>query len=86
MSIRRPSTPSTLARAPVSASAHRAHSEKRGSGYILTTDQSYTGSTGIFSRRTNHTQDARVYSHNGPIKHRKRGYILTTDQSYTGSA
>eukprot|EP00976_Prorocentrum_cordatum_P015025 301123-Prorocentrum_minimum.AAC.1 len=30
---------------------------------ILTPDQSDAGSTGIFSRRTNHTQDAQVYSH-----------------------
>ena len=31
---------------------------------------------------TNRTQEARVYSHDGPILRRKRGYILTTDQSY----
>eukprot|EP00959_Pyramimonas_sp_CCMP1952_P473258 9501432-Pyramimonas_sp.AAC.1 len=43
---------------------------RRKHGYILTTDQSYAGSAGIFSRRTNHTQKARV----------------TTDQSYAGSA
>eukprot|EP00976_Prorocentrum_cordatum_P061504 1176335-Prorocentrum_minimum.AAC.1 len=29
----------------------------------------------------NQTRDARVYSHDGPIRRRKRGYILTTDQS-----
>eukprot|EP00976_Prorocentrum_cordatum_P090858 1188282-Prorocentrum_minimum.AAC.1 len=32
------------------------------------------------------TQEARVYSHNGPIRRSKRGYILTTDQSDAGSA
>eukprot|EP00959_Pyramimonas_sp_CCMP1952_P141328 2958163-Pyramimonas_sp.AAC.1 len=31
------------------------------------TDQSYAGSVGIFSRRTNRTQEAWVYSHDGPI-------------------
>eukprot|EP00976_Prorocentrum_cordatum_P092677 1189054-Prorocentrum_minimum.AAC.2 len=40
-----------------------------------------TQNPGIFSRRTNHTQGARVNSHNGPIRRRKRGYILTADQS-----
>eukprot|EP00959_Pyramimonas_sp_CCMP1952_P035281 739125-Pyramimonas_sp.AAC.1 len=40
----------------------------------------------IFSRRTNQTQKARLYSHDGPIRRRKRGYILTTDQSDAGSA
>eukprot|EP00976_Prorocentrum_cordatum_P053063 1070668-Prorocentrum_minimum.AAC.1 len=39
------------------------------------------GEQGIFSRRTNRTQKAWVYSHNGPIGRRKRGYILITDQS-----
>eukprot|EP00976_Prorocentrum_cordatum_P013886 277189-Prorocentrum_minimum.AAC.1 len=34
----------------------------------------------------NQTQEARVYSHDGPIRHRKRGYVLTTDQSDIGSA
>eukprot|EP00976_Prorocentrum_cordatum_P099592 1191906-Prorocentrum_minimum.AAC.1 len=47
--------------------------------------QSYAGSTGIFSRRTNHTREARVYSHDGPIVRGKHGYILTTDPSYAGS-
>eukprot|EP00976_Prorocentrum_cordatum_P070915 1180118-Prorocentrum_minimum.AAC.1 len=50
------------------------------------TDQSDTGSAGIFSRRTNRTQKAKVYSHGGPIRRRKRKYILTADQSDTGSA
>eukprot|EP00976_Prorocentrum_cordatum_P066132 1178184-Prorocentrum_minimum.AAC.11 len=36
---------------------------------------------GIFSRRTNQTQEAQVYSHDGPIRRRKHRYILTTDQS-----
>eukprot|EP00959_Pyramimonas_sp_CCMP1952_P404667 8480799-Pyramimonas_sp.AAC.2 len=36
----------------------------------------------IFSRRTNQTQEAQVYSRDRPIRHRKRGYILTTDQIY----
>eukprot|EP00959_Pyramimonas_sp_CCMP1952_P319664 6688890-Pyramimonas_sp.AAC.1 len=31
-------------------------------------------------------QDARVYSHDGPIRYRMRGYILTTDQSDAGCA
>ena len=31
----------------------RIHPENRGSGYILTTNQSYVGSAGIFSQRTN---------------------------------
>eukprot|EP00976_Prorocentrum_cordatum_P112292 1195508-Prorocentrum_minimum.AAC.7 len=31
-------------------------------------------------------QEARIYSHDGPIGHRKRRYILTMDQSDTGSA
>eukprot|EP00959_Pyramimonas_sp_CCMP1952_P141054 2952391-Pyramimonas_sp.AAC.1 len=31
---------------------------------------------------TNQTQEAQVYSHDGPIRRRKRRYILTTDQSY----
>eukprot|EP00959_Pyramimonas_sp_CCMP1952_P274631 5741000-Pyramimonas_sp.AAC.2 len=55
-------------------------------GYILTTDQSDAESAGIFSRWTNQTQDARVCSHDGPIRRRTRGYILTTDQSDAGSA
>eukprot|EP00976_Prorocentrum_cordatum_P067487 1178767-Prorocentrum_minimum.AAC.1 len=33
----------------------------------LTTNQSDAGSMGIFSRWTNQTQEARVYSHDGPI-------------------
>eukprot|EP00976_Prorocentrum_cordatum_P000913 18411-Prorocentrum_minimum.AAC.1 len=44
------------------------------------TDQSDAGHAGIFSRRTNRTKDARVYSHDGPIGRRTHGYILTTDQ------
>eukprot|EP00959_Pyramimonas_sp_CCMP1952_P466496 9490044-Pyramimonas_sp.AAC.1 len=31
-------------------------------------DQSDAGSMGIFSRWTNHTQEAWVYSHDGPIR------------------
>eukprot|EP00976_Prorocentrum_cordatum_P063832 1177242-Prorocentrum_minimum.AAC.1 len=50
------------------------------------TDRSNAESAGIFSRRTNQTQEARVYSHDGPIRRRKRGYILTMDQSEAGSA
>eukprot|EP00959_Pyramimonas_sp_CCMP1952_P100062 2092454-Pyramimonas_sp.AAC.1 len=45
------------------------------SGYILTTDQSDAGSAGIFSRRTNQTQEARVYSRYGPIRRRKRNLL-----------
>eukprot|EP00976_Prorocentrum_cordatum_P117005 1196241-Prorocentrum_minimum.AAC.5 len=75
-------------------------------GYILTSDQSDAGRAhrrqegpcgrGIFSRRTNRMQDARVYSHDGPIGRSTRsptpgwslrtGYILTTDQSDAGHA
>eukprot|EP00976_Prorocentrum_cordatum_P008282 165671-Prorocentrum_minimum.AAC.1 len=39
------------------------------------TDQSDAGNVGIFPRRTNRIQEARVYSHDGPIGRRKRGYI-----------
>eukprot|EP00976_Prorocentrum_cordatum_P061229 1176219-Prorocentrum_minimum.AAC.7 len=35
---------------------------------------------------TNRTQDAWVYSHDGPIGHRMRGYILMMDQSAAGCA
>eukprot|EP00959_Pyramimonas_sp_CCMP1952_P144118 3017009-Pyramimonas_sp.AAC.1 len=48
-------------------------------------DQSDAGSTGIFSRWTNLTQEARVYSHDGPIGCRTREYVLTMDQSDAGS-
>eukprot|EP00976_Prorocentrum_cordatum_P007937 157697-Prorocentrum_minimum.AAC.1 len=41
-------------------------------GYILTTDPSDAGRMVIFARRTNQTQEAWVYSHDGPIRHRKR--------------
>eukprot|EP00959_Pyramimonas_sp_CCMP1952_P318940 6673010-Pyramimonas_sp.AAC.2 len=41
---------------------------------------------GYIPRCANQTQEARVYSHDGPIRHRKRGYILTMDQSGAGSA
>eukprot|EP00976_Prorocentrum_cordatum_P059119 1175337-Prorocentrum_minimum.AAC.2 len=51
------------------------------SNSILTMYQSDAISAGIFSQRTNQTPEARVYSHNGPIRRQKRGYILTTDQS-----
>eukprot|EP00976_Prorocentrum_cordatum_P068418 1179125-Prorocentrum_minimum.AAC.2 len=54
---------------------------RRPCGYIPTTDQSNAGSVGIFSRRTNQTQEVWVYSHDGPIKLRKCGYILTMNQS-----
>eukprot|EP00976_Prorocentrum_cordatum_P108079 1194768-Prorocentrum_minimum.AAC.1 len=37
-------------------------------GYILTVDQSDAGSVGIFSRWTNQTHEAWVYSHCGPIR------------------
>eukprot|EP00959_Pyramimonas_sp_CCMP1952_P218498 4569983-Pyramimonas_sp.AAC.1 len=50
------------------------------------TDRSDAGSAGILSQRTNQMQEARVYSHDGPIGRRKRGYIRTTDQSAAGSA
>eukprot|EP00959_Pyramimonas_sp_CCMP1952_P123727 2586808-Pyramimonas_sp.AAC.1 len=52
--------------------------------YIRTTYQSDAGSAGIFARRTNLTQEVRVYSHNVPIRRRKYGYIRTTYQA--GSA
>eukprot|EP00959_Pyramimonas_sp_CCMP1952_P377958 7917269-Pyramimonas_sp.AAC.1 len=35
--------------------------------FILTTDQSDAGSVDIFSRRTNRTHEARVYSRDGPM-------------------
>eukprot|EP00959_Pyramimonas_sp_CCMP1952_P121556 2541705-Pyramimonas_sp.AAC.1 len=35
---------------------------------------------------TNEAQEARVYSHDGPIRRRKRGYILAMDRSDAGSA
>eukprot|EP00959_Pyramimonas_sp_CCMP1952_P337000 7056996-Pyramimonas_sp.AAC.1 len=34
-------------------------------------DQSDSGSAGMYSRRTNLIQEARIYSHNGPIRFRK---------------
>eukprot|EP00959_Pyramimonas_sp_CCMP1952_P236498 4942309-Pyramimonas_sp.AAC.1 len=40
-----------------------------------------TTPAGIFSRRTNRTYTARVYSRDGPIGRITRGYILVTDQS-----
>eukprot|EP00976_Prorocentrum_cordatum_P092388 1188912-Prorocentrum_minimum.AAC.3 len=40
---------------------------RRRRGYILTTEQSDAGGAGIFPRRTNQKQAARVYSHDGPI-------------------
>eukprot|EP00976_Prorocentrum_cordatum_P048273 974478-Prorocentrum_minimum.AAC.3 len=46
---------------------------RRKHGYVRTTDQSDAGSTGIFSRWTSHTQEARVY-------------IFTTDESSATSA
>eukprot|EP00976_Prorocentrum_cordatum_P090718 1188227-Prorocentrum_minimum.AAC.2 len=48
-----------------------------------------TKRTGIFSRRTNQmqeTQEARVFSHDGPIRCRKHRYVLTIDQTDTGNA
>eukprot|EP00976_Prorocentrum_cordatum_P039887 810342-Prorocentrum_minimum.AAC.1 len=39
--------------------------------------------SGIADLPTNKTQEARVYSRDGPIRRRKCGYILTTDQSVT---
>eukprot|EP00959_Pyramimonas_sp_CCMP1952_P126098 2636855-Pyramimonas_sp.AAC.1 len=44
-------------------------------------DQSDPRSAGIFSRWTNQTQEAQVYSHDGPIRRKKRRYILTMEQS-----
>eukprot|EP00976_Prorocentrum_cordatum_P009141 182463-Prorocentrum_minimum.AAC.1 len=49
-------------------------------------DPSDAGSAGMFSRRTHQTQEARVYSHDEPIRRWKRGYILTTNPSDAGSA
>eukprot|EP00976_Prorocentrum_cordatum_P063896 1177263-Prorocentrum_minimum.AAC.5 len=48
-------------------------------------NQSDAVGAGIFSRRTNQTQSARVYSNDGPIRRSQRGYILTTNQSDAGS-
>eukprot|EP00976_Prorocentrum_cordatum_P090456 1188133-Prorocentrum_minimum.AAC.7 len=53
---------------------------------ILAADQSDARSAGIFSRRTNQTQEPRVFSHDGPIRRKKCGYILATDQSDARSA
>eukprot|EP00959_Pyramimonas_sp_CCMP1952_P071073 1483741-Pyramimonas_sp.AAC.1 len=39
----------------------------------ILTDQSDAGSAGIFSQRTNQTREARVYSHDRPIRRRKVG-------------
>eukprot|EP00976_Prorocentrum_cordatum_P062779 1176847-Prorocentrum_minimum.AAC.5 len=47
--------------------SHGGPIRRRKRGYILTADQSDAGSAGIFSRRTNQTQEAWVYSHDGPI-------------------
>eukprot|EP00959_Pyramimonas_sp_CCMP1952_P252784 5280951-Pyramimonas_sp.AAC.1 len=46
--------------------SHNGPIGRRKRGYILTTDQLDAGHEGIFSRRTNQTQDTRVYSHDGP--------------------
>eukprot|EP00959_Pyramimonas_sp_CCMP1952_P162867 3404867-Pyramimonas_sp.AAC.1 len=54
--------------------------------YVLTADQSDAGSAGMFSRRTNQTREAQVYSQGGPIRRKKRRYILTADQSDASSA
>eukprot|EP00959_Pyramimonas_sp_CCMP1952_P205570 4299006-Pyramimonas_sp.AAC.1 len=35
-------------------------------------DQSDAGCSSIFSQRNNHMQDARIYSHDGPIRRRMR--------------
>eukprot|EP00959_Pyramimonas_sp_CCMP1952_P233253 4874126-Pyramimonas_sp.AAC.1 len=50
-------------------------------GYMLTTDRLDACCAGIFSRRTDRTHAARVYSHDAPIGRMLRGYILTTDRS-----
>eukprot|EP00976_Prorocentrum_cordatum_P089517 1187761-Prorocentrum_minimum.AAC.1 len=39
---------------------------------VVPPDQSDAGSASIFARRTNQAQEARVYSHDGPIRRRKR--------------
>eukprot|EP00959_Pyramimonas_sp_CCMP1952_P436396 9138129-Pyramimonas_sp.AAC.2 len=41
---------------------------------------------GELSQRTNQTHEARVYSHDGPLRRMKREYILMTDQSDTDQA
>eukprot|EP00976_Prorocentrum_cordatum_P094900 1189969-Prorocentrum_minimum.AAC.2 len=41
---------------------------------------------GAVREATNRRQDARIYSHDGPIGGRMRGYILMTDQSEAGRA
>eukprot|EP00959_Pyramimonas_sp_CCMP1952_P166019 3469931-Pyramimonas_sp.AAC.2 len=43
-------------------------------------DQSDAGGAGIFSRSTNQTQEARVFSHGGPIRRRRRAYVLNQTQ------
>eukprot|EP00959_Pyramimonas_sp_CCMP1952_P231461 4837985-Pyramimonas_sp.AAC.1 len=57
------------------------------SGSITAGCAAALGAAGKLSRRTNQTtQEARICSHDGPIRRRKRGYILTTGQSDAGSA
>eukprot|EP00959_Pyramimonas_sp_CCMP1952_P200180 4186719-Pyramimonas_sp.AAC.1 len=51
--------------------------------YILTADQSDTGIAGIFSRQTNQTQEAQVYSHGGPTRQMKHGNNIA---SFYGSS
>eukprot|EP00959_Pyramimonas_sp_CCMP1952_P078855 1648515-Pyramimonas_sp.AAC.1 len=46
---------------------------RRKHGDILTSDPSDAESTGTFSRRTNQTQKARAYSHDGPIRRGSSG-------------
>eukprot|EP00959_Pyramimonas_sp_CCMP1952_P277988 5810976-Pyramimonas_sp.AAC.1 len=56
-----------IKRPPITAKPvrHEAHGpiRRRKRRYILTTDQSDTGNAGLFSRRTNQTQEAQL---NGP--------------------
>eukprot|EP00976_Prorocentrum_cordatum_P096935 1190782-Prorocentrum_minimum.AAC.1 len=63
------------------AEAEKKTKQKRGSTFgnrllICTFGQKgeSTRAAGIFSRRTNQTQEARVYSHEGPIGHSFRPY------------
>eukprot|EP00959_Pyramimonas_sp_CCMP1952_P463111 9484353-Pyramimonas_sp.AAC.1 len=71
-----------------SAAASTAAAAAPGTTYLLRHAEhpKQSQDVGMFSRRINQMQEARVCSHDGPIGHSKCGYILKTDQSDAGSA
>eukprot|EP00959_Pyramimonas_sp_CCMP1952_P133673 2795197-Pyramimonas_sp.AAC.2 len=69
----------------VSNRTHNGPIGRKTRGYILTPDQSDAIRVGIFSRRTNQTQDARVHSHVGPIRRKTRGYLSTGRRGFSSS-